>query len=192
MCVLLPLESDLWFRIMKKASCSWADDSLCCSSFDVISSVFSHDKVGCPSLTVCALIFTKTLCFSEPIRACFVLGSVCVCVWESVLQCVCVWERELSSLCRSAVVDLTVVCCGLRAGGRTVGLISDMETWDVWRKKTAALRTLKANSRDTMFRLCCLQWDITDRFEINTVWTLWAQPHLPSYSRNTTKYLTLI
>lgn len=44
---------------MNEASCSWADISLGSSSFDVISSMHSLDKLGCPFLTAEALIYAK-------------------------------------------------------------------------------------------------------------------------------------
>lgn len=44
---------------MNQASCSWADISLGSSSFDVISSMHSVDKLGCPFLTAEALIYAK-------------------------------------------------------------------------------------------------------------------------------------
>lgn len=44
---------------MNQASCSWADISLGSSSFDVISSIHSVDKLGCPFLTAEALIYAK-------------------------------------------------------------------------------------------------------------------------------------
>ncbi len=42
---------------MNEASCSWADISLGSSSFDVISSMHSLDKLGCPFLTAEPLIY---------------------------------------------------------------------------------------------------------------------------------------
>lgn len=46
-------------RLMNDASCSWADISLGSTSFDVISSTRSLDKLGCPLFTAEALIYAK-------------------------------------------------------------------------------------------------------------------------------------
>lgn len=65
---------------MNQASCSWADISLGSSSFDVISSMHSVDKLGCPFLTAEALIYAKKT--KKPPLVNYTCRSGCVyCVW---------------------------------------------------------------------------------------------------------------
>lgn len=78
---------------MNQASCSWADISLGCSSFDVISSMHSVDKLGCPFLTVEALIYAKKkqrnplwLTTHVALVVCIVFGCVPY-IYRSIIYC---------------------------------------------------------------------------------------------------------
>lgn len=76
-------------RLMNEASCSWADISLRSSSFDVISSMHSLDKLGCPFLTAEALIYAKKT--KKVLLLNRTYSSVCLCV------CVCMFLRQIYS-----------------------------------------------------------------------------------------------
>jgi len=74
-------------RLMNEASCSWTDISLGSSSFDVISSTHSLDKLGCPFLTAETLIYAKKQRSSSRLPE-HVALCVCLCVN------VCLWQID--------------------------------------------------------------------------------------------------
>lgn len=92
-------------RLMNQASCLWANISLGCSSFDVISSMHSVDKLGCPVLTAEAQIYAKKKTKKRPL-----VNYTCRSGYVYCVVCCISIHLSFSSLVFSLKVVSTLFC----------------------------------------------------------------------------------